>query len=214
VQARDVMTREVVTVGPETSVKDAAAVLADRGFAALPVVDEEGRLLGIVAEADVLRDRLPQDPRLHLRRDDSSGSSTPPTLVRGVMTEKVRTVEVTADVADIARLFVDARLRTVPVLDRGRLVGIVSRRDVLRTLIRTDEQLRTDVLRLVESYTGDLGSWDVTVSEGAATIRRTRGTPEGSAETEARALRALARTVSGIVGVQVLPADETVADEA
>jgi CBS-domain-containing membrane protein len=95
VQARDVMTREVVTVGPETSVKDAAAVLADRGFAALPVVDEEDRLLGTVAEADVLRDRLPQDPRLHLRRDDSSGSSTPPTLVRGVMTEKVRTVEVT-----------------------------------------------------------------------------------------------------------------------
>jgi CBS domain-containing protein len=100
------------------------------------------------------------------------------------------------------------------VLDRGRLVGIVSRRDVLRTLIRTDEQLRTDVLGLVESYTGDIGSWDVTVSEGAATIRRTRGTPEGSAETEAGALRALALTVCSIVGVQVLPADETVADQA
>ena len=212
-QARDIMTREVVTVGPETSVKDAGAVLADRGFAALPVVDEDGRLLGIVAEADVLRDRLLQDPRLHLRRDDLSDNSPPPTLVRGVMTEEVRTVEATADVADIARLFVDARLRSVPVLDRGRLVGIVSRRDVLRTLIRPDEQLRTDLLRVVEGYTGDLDSWDVTVSEGAATIRRTRGTPQGSAATEEGALRALARTVSGIVAVSVLPADETVADQ-
>lgn len=214
-QARDVMTCDVVTAGPETSVKDAAAVLADGGFAALPVVDEEGRLLGIVSEADVLRDRLPQDPRLHLRRDDvGGGGSTPPTLVRGVMTEEVRTVDATADVADIARLFVHAQIRSVPVLDRGRLVGIVSRRDVLRAIIRPDEQLRTDLLRLVERYTGDLDSWDVTVSDGAATIRRTLGTPQGSAETEEGALRALARTVSGIVAVQVLPAGGTVADQA
>lgn len=206
-RARDVMTSEVVTVGPETSAKYAAEVLAERGFAALPVVDEENRLLGIVAEADVLRDRLPQDPRLHLRRDDS-GSNLPPTLVRGVMTEDVRTVEATADVADIARLFVDAQLRSVPVIDRGRLVGIVSRRDVLRTLIRPDEQLRTDLLRLVESYTGELDTWNVSVSEGVATVHRTRGTPEVSAETEEGALRALARTVSGIVGVRILAADQ------
>jgi CBS domain-containing protein len=205
------MTRDVVTVGPETSAKYAAEVLTDRGFAALPVVDQEDRLLGIVAEADVLRDRIPQDPRLHLRRDDVNDSSPPPTLVRGVMTEEVRTVEATDDVADIARLFVDARLRSVPVVDRGRLVGIVSRRDVLRTLVRPDEQLRTDLLRLVEGYTGELDSWDVSVSEGIATVRRIRGTPEGSAEIEAKALRALARTVSGIVGVRVAAADSTVA---
>ena len=55
-QARDVMTREVMTVGPNTSAKYAAEVMADRGFAALPVVDDELRLVGIVAEADVLRD--------------------------------------------------------------------------------------------------------------------------------------------------------------
>jgi CBS-domain-containing membrane protein len=61
VQARDVMTRQVVTVGPETSAKYAAEVMAERGFAALPVVDDADRLVGIVAEADVLRDRLPQN---------------------------------------------------------------------------------------------------------------------------------------------------------
>lgn len=213
-QARDIMTREVVTVTPEDSAKFAAGVLAERGFAALPVVDEEGRLLGIVAEADVLRDRLPRDPRLHLLRDSDSDTSLPPTLVRGVMTEDVRTVEVTADVADVARLFVDARLRSVPVLDRGRLVGIVSRRDVLRTLIRPDEQLRTDLLRLVERYSGDLDSWDVAVSEGIATIRRVRGTPQGSAEIEENALRALARTVRGVVGARILAAGGPVIDRS
>jgi CBS domain-containing protein len=62
VQARDVMTHEVVTVGPDTSAKYAAEVMAAHGFAALPVVDAADRLVGIVAEADVLRDRMPQDP--------------------------------------------------------------------------------------------------------------------------------------------------------
>src|SRR3954454_24223816 len=111
------MTREVVTVGPDTSVKYAAEVMAERGFAALPVVDDDDRLIGIVAEADVLRDRLPQDPRLHMRRDTDPEDVALALLVRGVMTEGVRTVEGTADVADIARLFVDDHLRSVPVLD-------------------------------------------------------------------------------------------------
>jgi CBS domain-containing protein len=204
VQARDVMTRDVVTVGPDTSVKYAAEVMAERGFAALPVVDDQDRLVGIIAEADVLRDRLPADPRLHARRDRSTSEAPPSLLVHGVMTAGVRTVEATDDVADVARLFVDDRLRSVPVLEHGRLAGIVSRRDLLRTLVRPDAEIRADVLRLVEGYTGDLGSWDVTVTEGLTTIRRTRGLTQVSAEVEERALRALATTVGGVVGVRVL----------
>jgi CBS domain-containing protein len=191
------MTREVVTVGPEASVRNAAEVLADGGFAALPVVDGEGRLMGIVAEADLLRDRLPRDPRLHLRRD-AVDTDLPPAMVGAVMTLQVRTVEATADIADVARLFVEGRLRSVPVLDGGRLVGIVSRRDLLRTLVRSDEQLRTELTGLVEEYTGEPGAWEVTVADGVATFRRTRG--EGA---DADALRALARTVTGVVGVRV-----------
>ena len=202
-QVRDVMTREVVTVGPATSAKFAAEVLADRGFAALPVVDDDDQLVGIVAEADVLRDRLPHDPRLHARRDDPP-QFPPALLVRGVMTSQVRTVDVSADVADVARLFVDDRLRSVPVLEHGRLAGIVSRRDLLRTLVRPDEVIRADVLRLVEDYTGDLDSWDVTVADGMLTIRRTRGAPQVSREVEEHALRALASTVAGVVDTRVL----------
>jgi CBS domain-containing protein len=204
VQARDVMTREVVTVGPDTPVKYAAEVMAERGFAALPVIDNDERLVGIVAEADVLRNRLPADPRLHVRRDRLTPEVPPSMLVRGVMTVGVRTVEASSDVADIARLFVDDRLRSVPVVEQGRLAGIISRRDLLRTLVRPDDEIRADVLRLVEEYTGDLDAWDVAVTEGMVTIRRTRGLPQVSAEVEDRALRALASTVGGVVGVRIL----------
>src|SRR4051795_13569147 len=136
------MTRDVVTVGPGTSAKFAAEVMAERGFAALPVVDEDDQLVGIVAEADVLRDRMPAAPRLHLRRDAGLPESPPSLLVRGVMTTRVRSVDTTADVADVARLFVDDRLRSVPVLEQDRLAGIVSRRDLLRALVRPDDEIR------------------------------------------------------------------------
>ncbi|WP_051684110.1 HPP family protein [Blastococcus sp. URHD0036] len=204
-QVRDVMTCEVVTVGPETSAKYAGEVLAEHGFTALPVVDEDARLVGIVTEADVLRDRLPRDPRLHLRRDGDQAHVLP-LLVRGVMTEDVRSVESGADVSDVAKLVVDERLRSVPVVDGERLAGIVSRRDLLRALVRTDPEIRAEVNDLVERYTGELGAWDVAVTEGVVTVRRTRGESMDPPGTEERTLVALARTVGGVIAVTVLPA--------
>jgi CBS domain-containing protein len=203
VQVRDVMTRDVRTVGPETSAKQAAEVMATHGFAAIPVVDDQQHVVGIVAEADVLRDRLPQDPRLHLRRS-SDAAPVPPLLVEGVMTRDVRCVEPTADLADVARLVLEHQLRSVPVTDGDRLVGIVSRRDLLRALVRSDDAIRADLLVLVEGYTGDLGCWDVDVRDGVATIRRTRGEPGGGPAVEEQALTALAHTIGGVVGVRVL----------
>jgi len=76
----------------------------------------------------------------------------------------------------------------------------------VRTLVRPDELLRTDLLGLIERYTGDLDGRDVTVSEGVATVQRTHGTPEVSVEMEEGALRTLASTVRGIADVRVLPA--------
>ncbi|WP_185938329.1 CBS domain-containing protein [Geodermatophilus aquaeductus] len=199
------MTRDVVTVGPHTAARYAAEVMAARGFAALPVVDDDDRLVGIVAEADLLRDRIPADPRLHLRRGGDPGVELPPVLVHDVMTREVRAVDVTADAAEVAHIFVEAGLRSMPVTDGGRLVGIVSRRDLLQLLVRSDDDVRRDVLRLVEEYTGDLDAWEVSVDDGRATIRRLRGAPQVSVSTEERALGALARTVGGVERVRVLP---------
>ena len=142
--------------------------MAEHGFAALPVVDDD-RLVGIVAEADVLRDRAPPDPRLHLRRDDGTDRTALSLLARGVMTADVRGVEPAAAVADVARVFGDERL---------------------------------------------LDAWEVTVTHGLATIRRTRGLPEPSAEVEQRTLSALARTVGGVVAVRVPPTVDVPAQDA
>lgn len=199
------MTREVVTVGPETSAKYAGELMAEHGFAALPVVDGDDQLVGMVAEADVLRDRLPDDPRLHARRDvEASADVVLPLLVRGVMTTSVQSVPPSADVADIARLFVDGHLRSVPVVDHGTVVGIVSRRDILRVLVRPDADIRADALRLVEAYTGDVGSWDVQVTEGVTSVRRIKGAPGVSWAVEESALHRLLRTVPGVVAAHVL----------
>ncbi|NEN52188.1 CBS domain-containing protein [Modestobacter muralis] len=219
------MTRSVTTVAPDSSAKTAAEVMATGGFAALPVLDADRALVGIVAEADVLRSRLPQDPRLHLRRADAV-TPVPPLLVRGVMTTPVRTVPATADVADLAHLFLDEGLRSVPVLDGDRLVGIVSRRDVLRALGRPDEEIAREVRRLVESYTGRADGWTVEVSEGVVSLSgrvaprhvadRDGGGPRpGTAEeddaVEATAVRTLARTVAGVVAVRTAPGTPTAA---
>jgi CBS domain-containing protein len=200
------MTSEVVTVGPDASAKYAGELMAEHGFAALPVVEDDGRLVGMVAEADVLRDRVREDPRLHLRRDGGAADREVPLLVRGVMTTAVRAVEATADLADLARLLTEEHLRSVPVLADGVLVGIVSRRDVLRALVRPDAEIRADVLRLVEAYTGDLDCWDVHVVEGVTTVSRRKGVPGVSPAVEEFALQRLVSTVSGVVAVHVLPA--------
>ncbi|MCW2704948.1 MAG: putative signal-transduction protein containing cAMP-binding and domain [Blastococcus sp.] len=205
VQTRDAMTRDVITIAPDSLVKRAAEMMAERGFAALPVVDRDDKLVGIVAQGDVLRDRLAPDPRLHLRRETAADHSVPPLLVRDVMTAEVRSVEASADIADVARMFVDQHLRSVPVLEHGRTVGIVSRRDLLRTLARPDDTIRADLLRAVEEYTGETGCWDIAVTEGAATVRRTQGTSQSSPRVEERALQELAPTVVGVVSVRVLP---------
>jgi CBS domain-containing protein len=127
------------------------------------------------------------------------------------MTVGVRTVDAVADVADVAHLFIDERLRSVPVLERGRLAGIVSRRDLLAGLARPDADIRQDLLQLVEDYTGEPGCWNVWVVEGVATIGRTRGVPEVSAEVEEGALRSLAHTVAGVVSVRILRGTEEAA---
>ena len=64
-EAREVMSRPAVTVSTSASIADAARVLIERGFTALPVVDDDDRLVGIVTEADLIRDRVPADPRVH-----------------------------------------------------------------------------------------------------------------------------------------------------
>jgi CBS domain-containing protein len=144
-RAKDLMTSSVATVRPDTPAKEAARLLTTRGFTALPVVDGDGDLVGVVTEADLIRDRVLPDPRSLI--DD--GPRTPvehaAPLVEAVMTTDVVTVAPTTDAVAVTRVMLDRHLRALPVVDGDRLVGIVTRRDVLRVIARDDEDIARDV---------------------------------------------------------------------
>ena len=123
-RAGDIMSRPVIRVAPETTVEDAAGVLVENGFSALPVVDG-GRLVGIVTEADLVAGRVPEG-------DASAPSAHRAGLVGALMTRDPITRLPDSDVADVVGEMLDRRLRVIPIVDEGALVGILTRRDVLR----------------------------------------------------------------------------------
>lgn len=115
ITAGQVMTAPVVTVGPETSVAQIAEILTVRGFSAVPVVDAAGAVLGLVSERDLLA---------------RSGRTA-----REVMTTSVISVTTDTDLTQVRRMLVDAPIRRVPVLQAGRLVGIISRHDLVGRMV-------------------------------------------------------------------------------
>jgi CBS domain-containing protein len=142
-QAQDVMTTKVATIGAGASVREAARLMHERNVSALPVVNEKGRVVGIVSEGDLVRRR-----ELSTETEGSwwllaltQGSArdylkTHGTTVRDVMTRPVIGVRPSASLKQIARLLARHGIKRVPVLDAGRLIGIVSRADLVRQLAR------------------------------------------------------------------------------
>jgi CBS domain-containing protein len=194
-QAQEVMTRDVVTIGVDDSIRHAAQLLAEHRVTSLPVLDEDDRVIGIVSEADLIRDRMPSDPRSHLRPDDHV-QPDPSRLVREVMTEPVVCLAASADTADLAALMLDNNVRAIPIVDGAHLVGIVSRRDLLRTLLRPDDSIIHDVTERLDDYSGEPGRWQVVVVDGVVTITGRFAGPD-----EHRIVTALVRTVPGVLRV-------------
>lgn len=140
-QAKDLMTRDVVTVSPETPVAAVAQRLVDRRISAVPVVDATGTVLGIVSEGDLLRRRelgterrsswwleVFADPDSRARDYTKAHGLT----AADVMTSPVVCAEETAPLATIADMLQAHGIKRVPVLRQGKIVGIVSRADVVR----------------------------------------------------------------------------------
>lgn len=194
-RASEIMTRSVVTVRAETSVRLAAQLLTDHGIASMPVLDDDDRVIGIVSEADLIRDRMPLDPRSHLR-PEAHQQPDPARLVRDVMTDTVICLGGNADTADVAALMLDNNLRAVPIVDGGNLVGIVARRDLLRTLTRDDGAIRAEVLERLDDYAGESGRWAVDVDNGIVTIRG-----HFDDDAQERVVTVLARTAPGAIRV-------------
>jgi CBS domain-containing protein len=193
-QARQIMTTPVRTVRPETTVREAATLLLEHRITAAPVLDAAGELIGIVSESDLVVDRFGHDPRNQVRpvHDEPPGPQT----VGEVMTTPVIALGPSADAADLAQTMLGADIRSIPIVEGATVIGIVSRRDLLRTLIRDDDAIRADVLDRIADYRGPGGAWDVQVTDGAVLI-------VGDLHDDGRAAIALARTVPGVASVHL-----------
>jgi CBS domain-containing protein len=190
--AREIMTSPVVTAEPDLPIKDAARLLDRNEITALPVVDEQQRLVGIVSEADLLRGEIAHDPRGHARpvEDDKERAAT----VSDVMTLGVITANENTDAADIARLMLDTAVKSIPVTHGARVVGIVSRRDLIRVIATRDDWIEDEIRQLFSD--AGIKGWDVEVVDGEARLVGA-GSPE-----DARVAAVLARTVAGVARVR------------
>jgi CBS domain-containing protein len=202
-RARDVMTTPVITIDVDATVIDAAERLSANQIASMPVLDADGRLIGMISELDIIRGRLAHDPRSHVRRDHHD-MDDPATTVRSVMTPTAICLTEFADVADIAETMLDYAIRAVPIVDGPHVVGIVSRRDLVRTLVRSDETIAADIKTRLEGQPGVPEDCAVSVTDGIVTIV---GTFQTTSEREL--VDALARTVSGVQRVHVAHRAET-----
>ncbi|QIZ39991.1 CBS domain-containing protein [Saccharopolyspora sp. ASAGF58] len=192
------MSRPVVTVRDFDTIKTAAGVLAEHGFTAAPVVDDDGVLIGIITEADLIRDAIPHDPRSGVR---DVWQSAPPTAVNQIMTKKVRAAAPATDCADIAETMLKHNLRAVPVVQNRVVVGIVTRRDLMRGIAHDDVVIRNDVRRNLDRCSG-LDQWPVSVHDGAVEITDPVGDPASH-----DIARALALATPGTRQVTVVEAE-------
>ena len=176
----DVMTTEVVTAGPATPFKQLVRLLGEHRISALPVV-EDGRLLGIVSEADLaLKEELPplaREPAPHWAlwadRRRTATVKAAATRASELMTSPVVTVLVTATLAEAARLLHGRQVKRAPVVDAdGRLVGIVTRSDLLRPYLTSDRELAAAIVSDVLDARLRLpwGSVRVQAEEGVVTL--------------------------------------------
>ncbi len=146
--AKDIMTAEVITVTKDTAVAEVAQLLTENKVSGLPVVDQEGRVIGMVSEGDLIY----QDKKLHtpafleilggviyLENPQRLGQDlSKMTAVKAgeIMTVKPYTVKEDATVEDIATIMVERQINRVPVVDNeGKLLGIVSRQDLVKAMI-------------------------------------------------------------------------------
>ena len=176
---KDLMTTQVVTVGPATPFKEIVARLAEHRVSAVPVVDDDGRVLGVVSEADLLLKEEFTDPdqdiplfwtkRRRLERDRAAA-----TTARDLMSVAVVSIAPDATVAEAARRMHTAGVKRLPVLDEGgRLVGIVSRADLLKVFNRPDQAIRREIMDevIVGEFMMDPNRFFIHVTDGVVVLQ-------------------------------------------
>lgn len=170
------MTTGVVAVGPEVCFGRLAGLLRAHRVSGFPVVDDDGIVLGVVSEADLLAVEATEDRHGRLPH---RGHASPGELTAGdLMTRPAVTTSPAELASDAGRLMSARKLRRLPVVDgNGRLVGIVCRSDVLSVFRRTDEDIRREITEdvIADGFFTDPGRLTVTVKDGIVTLTGTPG---------------------------------------
>lgn len=179
--AKDVMTADVVSVSTRTPYKQIVDLLASRAISAVPVIDDQRRVVGIVSEADLLHKlefngAVAEPAFLERKRRREAREKADAATASEMMTKRPIVAGVMDSITALAKLMESHRIKRVPIVDeQGRLVGIVSRRDLLRVYLRDDDAIRQEVERDVLQRT----LWippemiTVTVSNGVVTLSGT-----------------------------------------
>lgn len=189
---RELMTSPAVTVRPNASVKEAARLLTEHGITAMPVVDGQGTLVGVISEADLIRDTVLPDQRAHERPVHLSSGGLG-TRVSDVMSHFPLSVRTDADLAAAAELMTGTAVKSLPVVERGAVVGVVSRRDIVAVLARSDQRIEAEVDELLRSAEVEA---DVSVTDGVVVL-------DGPDEPHQQEMaRVLVSTVQGVVGIR------------
>lgn len=146
-KVKDIMTRELITVSPQTEIANAAKILLENRINGLPVIDDSGKLVGILCQSDLVAQQknipIPSIytllesfiPLTSIKRIDKEVEKIAALKVEQAMTPNPVTVGPETEIEDVARLMVDKKYHTLPVVENGKIVGIVGKEDVLKTLL-------------------------------------------------------------------------------
>jgi CBS domain-containing protein len=201
-RVRDVMTTDVATVAPDTDLRDVAALLVQKRISGVPVVEGE-RVIGVVSERDILfKERsssgLQRGVLAWLMDEGDLMLKIDATNAHLAMTGPAITISPERSVSDAAALMLEERVSRLPVLEGGRLVGIVTRHDLVRAFARPDEEIwqEIDTDPLIRSYWRRPTAFDVAVDHGRVTLNGKVDSKE-----HARAIEAFVDRVPGVVSV-------------
>lgn len=218
-KASDVMTRDVVTVGPDAGIREIAALMTKHRISGVPVVGSDGDLAGILSETDLLHRTETGTERKRkwwlaaftdsdsLARDFAKAHGL---KARDVMSKAVVTVEVDTELREVAEIFDKRNLKRIPVLSDGKLVGIITQGDLVRALASTspmvvdgeidDQALSQDIVgRIRVAHWLSSNLVNVAVEDG---VVRLMGLV--SSQDQRQALRVLAEETPGVVRVEDL----------
>jgi CBS domain-containing protein len=202
-KVEDIMTREVVTVPPGASLKQAAHLLVEHRISGLPVVDNQRHVLGVVSEADILSKEAAELPAPRALAwlvgfdAEVDRSKLEARLVGEAMSSPALTIAADRPAGRAARLMIENDVNRLPVVEGGELVGIVTRADLVRAFVRSDAEIAAEIRD--EVVVGDLGldkhSVQIEVEDGEVTLTTIGKTAD------ARALEALVSRIPGVVSV-------------